>query len=215
MKKNKRLRIRETIIAHISNNKKEYFIISLIFIIGVLLGVFFINNINDSQIEIIKNYISDFVNAIKNNQSINNVELLKQTIINNIIIASIIWFFGTTVIGIPIVFGLILYRGFILGYTISACISIMGIQGGLIFTLSALLLQNIIFIPAIIAIAVSGFKLYKSIVKDRRKDNIKLEILRHTVFSVFMMIALAISAIIESFISTNILVNMIKYISIN
>ena len=215
MKKNKRLRIRETIIAHISNNKKEYFIISLIFIIGVLLGVFFINNINDSQIEIIKNYISDFVNAIKNNQSINNVELLKQTIINNIIIASIIWFFGTTVIGLPIVFGLILYRGFILGYTISACISIMGIQGGLIFTLSALLLQNIIFIPAIIAIAVSGFKLYKSIVKDRRKDNIKLEILRHTVFSVFMMIALAISAIIESFISTNILVNMIKYISIN
>lgn len=215
MKKNKRLRIRETIIAHISNNKKEYFIISLIFIIGVLLGVFFINNINDSQIEIIKNYISDFVNAIKNNQSINNVELLKQTIINNIIIASIIWFFGTTVIGLPIVFGLILYRGFILGYTISACISIMGIQGGLIFTLSTLLLQNIIFIPAIIAIAVSGFKLYKSIVKDRRKDNIKLEILRHTVFSVFMMIALAISAIIESFISTNILVNMINYISIN
>lgn len=215
MKRNKRLKIKETIVTHISNNKKEYFIISLIFIIGVLLGVFFINNINDTQIETIKNYISDFVNAIKNNQTINNAELLKQTIINNIIVASIIWFFGTTVIGLPIVFGLILYRGFILGYTISACISIMGVQGGLIFTLSALFLQNIIFIPAIIAIAVSGFKLYKSIVKDRRKDNIKLEILRHTVFSILMLIALCISAIIESFISTNILVNIIKYISIN
>ena len=215
MKRNKRLKIKETIVTHISNNKKEYFIISLIFIIGVLLGVFFINNINDTQIETIKNYISDFVNAIKNRQTINNAELLKQTIINNIIVASIIWFFGTTVIGLPIVFGLILYRGFILGYTISACISIMGVQGGLIFTLSALFLQNIIFIPAIIAIAVSGFKLYKSIVKDRRKDNIKLEILRHTVFSILMLIALCISAIIESFISTNILVNIIKYISIN
>ena len=214
MKRNKRLKIKETIITHILNNKKEYFIISLIFIIGVLLGVFFVNNINDTQVETIKNYISDFVNTIKDGHTINNMDLLKQTLINNIIIASVIWFFGTTVIGLPIVFGLILYRGFILGYTISACISIMGLQGGLIFTFSALFLQNIIFIPAIIAIAVSGFKLYKSIVKDRRKDNIKLEILRHTVFSLLMLIALSISAIIEAFVSTNILVNVVKYISI-
>lgn len=214
MKRNKRLKIKETVITHILNNKKEYFIISLIFIIGILLGVFFINNINDTQVETIKNYISDFVNAIKDGQTINNVDLLKQTLKNNIIIASVIWFFGTTVIGLPIVFGLILYRGFILGYTIASCISIMGLQGGLIFTFSALFLQNIIFIPAIIAIAVSGFKLYKSIVKDRRKDNIKLEILRHTVFSLLMLIALSISAIIEAFVSTNILVNVVKYISI-
>ena len=214
MKRNKRLKIKETIITHILNNKKEYFMISLIFIIGILLGVFFVNNINDTQVETIKNYISDFVNTIKDGQTINNMDLLKQTLINNIIIASVIWFFGTTVIGLPIVFGLILYRGFILGYTISACISIMGLQGGLIFTFSALFLQNIIFIPAIIAIAVSGFKLYKSIVKDRRKDNIKLEILRHTVFSLLMLIALSISAIIEAFVSTNILVNVVKYISI-
>ena len=214
MKRNKRLKIKETIITHILNNKKEYFMISLIFIIGILLGVFFVNNINDTQVETIKNYISDFVNAIKDGQTINNVDLLKQSLKNNIIIASVIWFFGTTVIGLPIVFGLILYRGFILGYTISACISIMGLQGGLIFTFSALFLQNIIFIPAIIAIAVSGFKLYKSIVKDRRKDNIKLEILRHTVFSLLMLIALSISAIIEAFVSTNILVNVVKYISI-
>lgn len=214
MKRNKRLKIKETVITHILNNKKEYFMISLIFIIGILLGVFFVNNINDTQVETIKNYISDFVNTIKDGQTINNMDLLKQTLINNIIIASVIWFFGTTVIGLPIVFGLILYRGFILGYTISACINIMGLQGGLIFTFSALFLQNIIFIPAIIAIAVSGFKLYKSIVKDRRKDNIKLEILRHTVFSLLMLIALSISAIIEAFVSTNILVNVVKYISI-
>ncbi len=214
MRKNKRLRIKETIITHITNNKKEYFIISLIFIIGILLGVFFVNHFNDSQSETIKSYISNFVNTLKNNPQIDNAELLKQTLINNIIIASMIWFFGTTVIGLPIVFGLILYRGFILGYTIASCISIMGIQSGLIFTLSALLLQNIIFIPAIIAIAVSGFKLYKSIVKDRRRDNIKLEILRHTIFSLLMIILLSISAVIETFISTNILVSMIKYIEL-
>ena len=45
-------------------------------------------------------------------------------------------------------------------------------------------------IPAIIAIAVSAFKLYKSIVKDRNKENIKIEIIRHTIFSLIMLLVL-------------------------
>ena len=40
-------------------------------------------------------------------------------------LAIILWFFGTTVIGLPIVFGIILYRGFCLGYTIAVVTSIL------------------------------------------------------------------------------------------
>lgn len=57
----------------------------------------------------------------------------------------------------------------------------------------------------------SGFKLYKSIIKDKRKENIKLEIIRHTMFSAVMLFLLIISSFIESFISTNILKVIIKY----
>ncbi len=98
-----------------------------------------------------------------------------------------------------------------MGYTISIFISIMGLSKGLSFILISILLQNIIFIPAILALAVSGFKLYKSIVKDNRKENIKIEIARHTLFSVVMLILLIVSSLIETFISTNILRCCIKY----
>ena len=74
-----------------------------------------------------------------------------------------------------------------------------------------LLLQNILLIPAILALAVSGIKLYKSIVKDKTKENVKIEILRHTVFSIIMLIILAIASVIEIFMSTNILKMVIKY----
>lgn len=87
----------------------------------------------------------------------------------------------------------------------------MGIGKGLAFVLSSLLLQNIILIPSIIAIGVSGFKLYKSIIKNRNKDNIKIELLRHTFFSMIMLGALCIAATIEILISTNILKKIIKY----
>lgn len=87
----------------------------------------------------------------------------------------------------------------------------MGLSKGLLFIAITILAQNIIFIPTILALAVSGFKLYKSIIKDNRKENIKLEIIRHTLFSLVMLILLAIASLVEIFVSTNILKMCIKY----
>lgn len=211
MKKNKRLNIKNIIYEHVINNSKEYILVTLIFLIGIFLGVMFINNIQEVQMSEITSYLKNFVEKLKITEDLENMKILKTSIFENIVLAIILWFFGTTVIGIPIVFGIVLYRGFCLGYTIASVITIMGIGKGLSFILMTLLLQNIIFIPSIIAIGVSGFKLYKSIVKNRDKDNIKIEILRHTIFSIIMLLLLCLSSIIEILISTNLLKKFIKY----
>ena len=214
MKKNVGVKTFKVIKEHIINNKKSYIIFFLLFIIGIFAGVFFINNLQEPAKSEITNYLNEFMTKFKEIQaanSLNQVELIKDSIIQNTVLAILLWFFGTTVIGIPVVFGIVLYRGFCLGYTISLCVSIMGTGKGIIFILSTLLLQNILFIPAILALAVSGFKLYKSIVKDKRKENIRIEILRHTIFYVIMLGVLIISSIIEGFMSTNLLKMIIKY----
>lgn len=87
----------------------------------------------------------------------------------------------------------------------------MGSLKGSIFTLISIFLQNVLFIPGILIIGVSSIRLYKSIMKDKRKENIKLEILRHTILSLVMLIVLIISAVIETQISFRILQEMIKY----
>ena len=87
----------------------------------------------------------------------------------------------------------------------------MGLSKGIFFIIVSLVLQNILFIPAIIAIAVSAFKLYKSIIKDRNKENIKIEILRHTVFSIIMLLVLCLASLAEILISTNLLKKIIQY----
>ena len=206
MKKNSRFHLKTIIANHILNNSKEYILVTLIFVIGIFLGVMFINSTQDTQISEITSYFNTFIDKLKNTEKIDNMLLFRTTLKENIMLALTLWFFGTTVIGIPIVFGIVLYRGFCLGYTISAIITILGLQKGI-----ALVLQDIILIPAIIAIAVSGFKLYKSIVKNRDRENIKIEILRHTIFSLIMLVLLCISAIVETFISTNLLKNFLKY----
>ena len=155
MKRNKRLKILEIISNHIMNNKKEYILVTLIFLVGIFLGVMFINNAQESQMTEITSYLNSFTEKLKNTEKLETFSILKTTIFQNIILALTLWFFGTTVIGIPIVFGIILYRGFCLGYTVSAIISIMGVGKGMLFVLITLALQNIIFVPAIIAIGVS------------------------------------------------------------
>lgn len=211
MRKSRRLNIKDTIYNHIVNNSKEYILVTLIFIIGIFLGVMFINKAQETKMTEITSYLNNFLDKLKNIENLQNIRLLKTSIMQNIGLAIVLWFFGTTVIGIPIVFGIILYKGFCLGYTIAAITSIMGIGKGIIFILTSLLLQNIIIIPSIIAIAVSGFKLYKSIVKDRNKENIKIEVLRHTIFSLIMLAILCIASVVEIVISTNILKKIIKY----
>lgn len=211
MKRNKRVKILEIIKEHVLNNKKEYMIVSLLFIIGIFLGVLFVNNVQEAQKLEITTYLNTFIDKMKNTESLNHIGLLKNSMGQNIILAIVLWFFGTTVIGLPVVFGVVLYRGFCLGYTIAVCITIMGLPQGILFVLILLLLQNILFIPAILALAVSGFKLYKSIIKDRNKENVKIEVVRHTVFSLIMLLVLMVSSVIEIFISTNILKGLIKY----
>lgn len=212
MKKLKKTqKIKEMVVNHLAKNKREYIIILISFIIGIFSGVLFINNVKEEQFRNISNYINTFIEKIKNIESINSLQLLKASLWQNIGVALLIGFFGTTVIGIPVVFGLIIYKGFCLGYTISSCIAVLGTSKGLAFLLSNLLLQNVISIPTIIAIAVSGFKLYKSILKDKRKENIKLEIIRHILFCGIMTIMLVIASLIEVFISNNMLKMVVKY----
>lgn len=98
MKKNKRLNIKSTIYRHVTNNSKEYILVTLIFLVGIFLGVMFINNTQETQMSEITTYLNNFINKLKNIENLKNIEILKTSIIENIILAVTLWFFGTTVI---------------------------------------------------------------------------------------------------------------------
>ena len=193
----------------IKNNLKSYAIIVIIFTVGIFLGVLFINQ--TEQKEEITEYINTYIEHTKTMQNGDFFGELKDDIKGNILLVLLLWFSGTTIIGIPIVFGILLFRGFCLGYTIASCVYVLGKIKGLIFVLITIFLQNIIFIPAIIILGVSSIKLYTSIIKDRRKENIKLSILKHSIRTVFILIALILSSIIKIGISYKLIIELIKY----
>ena len=198
-----------TIKEDIVNHAKAYFIVVIIFTVGLFLGVLFVNKTeNKSEIE---KYINSYIDETKQIQNANYFDELQKDIISKITLTFFLWFAGTTIIGIPIVLGIILFRGFCLGYTIASCIFALGKVKGLIFVIITVFLQNAIFIPALMILGVSSIKLYTSIIKDRRKENIKVSILKHSIVSIMVMIVLIVSAIVKIEISYRMIVNLIKY----
>lgn len=121
-------KVKEIFKTYIKNNLKEYLIITIIFLIGLIFGVIFINNSTQTQVDEISVYFNEFINSLKNDIQINKSGLLKDALVSNFLLALGLWFVGSTVIGIPIVYAIIAYRGFCLGYTISSSIAILGIR---------------------------------------------------------------------------------------
>ena len=195
---------------NILNNTKSYFIVIIIYTVGIFLGVMFINQTeNKSEIE---KYINTYVDETKVLQNGDYLGELQKDIRNNVTLVLLLWFAGTTIIGIPIVLGIILFRGFSLGYTIASCVYVLGKVKGIIFIIITIFLQNIIFIPALMVLGVSSIKLYTSIIKDRRRENIKLSILKHSIISLVIMVILIVTSIIKIEISYRLIVNLIKYL---
>ena len=205
IRKRQKSDFKDLILRHIYENFKLYLIVIIIFIVGIVAGVIFINNVNGDQATEIQNYITEFINSLKQDYHIDTGLLLKKSLGDNLILIIAMWLLGSTVIGIPIVMGIVLFRGFCIGYSVSATMATFGVQKGILFFAVTMLLHNLIFIPVIICMTISCIKLYKSIMKDKRRENIKIEIIRHTLVSIILSLLLVVASLVESYVSTNLL----------
>lgn len=198
--------IKQIIIEHVKLNLKDYLILSIIFIIGVMIGVIIINNSNIEGKTEVSGYINSFLETIKQEEfEVNRIELIKISVMENIKILIIIWLAGLTIIGIPLIYVIVIYKGICLGYTISAIISTLGFQNGILFSFSALFLQNIIMIPIILMLCVSALKSYKTLLGINKYLTIKQEVARHTIFCTFLILPIIFAVLIETYISTSLI----------
>lgn len=202
--KKKHMQFGTILYQYIKNNKREYCIVTILFFIGLLIGVLAVNYANPTTIDEMNAYYTELIQSIKNTESISYLSLLKDSIISNVKIILILWLSATTIIGIPAVYGTLTFKGFSIGYTISSMIACLGTGKGIVFSIAALFLHNMILIPSIWGACVSGIKLYQSIMKNKHRENIKAEIVRHTFFCAFILMTLILSSIVEVYGSTNI-----------
>ena len=202
--------MKNILIDYVIRNKKNFIVIITLFCIGIAIGIFFINNSSQTQTEEINTHVQNLITNIKDSKNINKLSVLFFSIKQNSLFILLIWFLGCTIIGGIFIYLAVIYKGFSIGYTISAMIAVLGVKNGTIFSLIALFMQNIIFIPAFFIIAENGIKLYKGIYK--RCINLKEEVIRHTIIMLISIMLVIISSFIEVYFSTNLLIFLKEFI---
>lgn len=208
----KKFNISKSLLYHIENNKKEYIICTILFTIGIILSILFINNCNDKQLSEINSYIHEFLNNLKSINGLNYILLFFDSMRINIIILIITFILGLIVIGKPIIYLVIIGKGFIFGYTIGAFVSALGGSSGLLVAGSGMLLHNLILIPAFFELCIRSSKMCSGIIKD--KKNIKIEFIRYMCFLLIILILFVISSLIEVFISYSLMIFIVQNLNI-
>lgn len=202
-------------ISYVLDNIREITIITLIMFIGLILGVIYINNIDNENRSIVNNHINEIFDYVKDSQDknkmIDNFEILKSNLKRNLIYMLLLGLFSSCLIGIPIMYFLILGKTFSLGYTMSAIIASIGTKSGIIFICSSMVLHNIIFLIAIYLVSISGKNLYKEVLGEER-ENIKYKILKHVIFIIISLLFAIGAALIETYISNTLFLMLRNYI---
>lgn len=109
---NKGYSMKKVLYEYILKNKKSFIILMIIFLLGLLIGIFTINNLSEDLKLEVDTYIESTVQAIKDEDGINRLNMLWLSIKENVLYILLIWFLGCTLIGGGLIYLAIIYKGF-------------------------------------------------------------------------------------------------------
>lgn len=200
---------------YFKRNIIQYIFLSIILIIGIVLGSITVNFISDMQLENIQSFIKGFL-ANVNGISVDYSSVFYISLSNNIKTAVLLILLGLSVVGIPFILGIIFFRGFILGFTVGFLIEDLGSKG-LILSVLSILPQNLIILPCIISIGVTALTFATTVIKNRLKnyhENYTQMISGYILLNLFFSFLLVISGLIEGYISPMFIKLFSNYFSI-
>lgn len=190
------------VLNHLEKTKKMYLFLFLLLLIGVIFGSIFFNLISQSDKLLVANKLTSFFSNIDNN-SINSIEVFKNSYITNLLTITIIWILGISIIGIVINTFIVYLKGFILGFIISSLIyqyKLVGIIGVITYMFPHYFINTLI----IILLTYFSYNMSKIVIKGViKKENINFSrfMNRYYKIYIFCFITITLTSLFEAFIS--------------
>lgn len=194
---------RQNISEYLRANIVAYFFMTLIFVVGIVVGALAVKTLPEEQkIELI-GYLKIFFQGLTQEPgTINTPELFSTVLLNNVKTIALMWLLGFTVVGIPFVLFIVFTRGFVIGFTVGFLINEY-ILKGLAFALASVLPHNFFAVPALLvtAVAATSFALMVVRRRTRTKVNLLYESIGYTALCAVMMALMLFAALVEVYIS--------------
>ena len=188
---------------HINEHRGIYIVISIMFVIGFIVGTINAAFIDENIRNESHNYILNFVEYLKT-QEINNKILLKESLIANIKPLIYIMLFGLIFIGAPFILVYIGLYGYSIGFTVTSILASLGTSKGIIFIFAMMIPQEIILLPTLAIIATNAILFSKMMLRiNNRSIDIKKEFLKYSIIAIMAALVIIGVSLFETYISSN------------
>ena len=189
----------------LKENKITFLWVLLFFLVGIVLGSYTVYYMNDFNRVEITSYFTNFLGFLDEN-SVSYTSILIDSIKGIVPMIALIILLGYTAVGIPIILMMDLAKGYVIGFTFSLIISILGSKG-LMIVLAGLMIQNLIFVPIIMLISILAIK--NATTKLRiggSRDRIKLDVSKtYLNFQGALSLIMIAGVFVETYISPNLI----------
>ena len=153
-------------------NKKILLFLVILLLIGIMFGSVFIRILDNSDRNLVTEYLNNFINNIENNK-LDYFMALKSNLITNISFVLVIWLLGISLIGLPIVIIMYFSKTFILGFSIGAILSVFKIKGllfSLVYVFPGQVISLLLYMLLTMYAMSFSFKLFFVIIKKKTFD---------------------------------------------
>lgn len=171
-------------------NQKDIFVPAVlavgVFLIGLVSGALTLQNINPLIQEDLRQYLTAFLQgaaAVSGNRLVGFkawCEILKLQAAT----LGLLWIFGLTVVGIPLILFIIGARGFILGFTVGFLVQEKASQG-LLLSLAGVFPQNLCYVPAYLGAGVLAVYFSLSLLRGFRDGRVSSRLGVYSLFFLF------------------------------
>ncbi|MFD1395110.1 stage II sporulation protein M [Kroppenstedtia eburnea] len=195
--------IRQTLRLHVESQMSLYLFVGVLFMMGVIFGAVIVNTLSPVQKENLLGYLGHFFQGL-DQQAIADPKLAFQhSLGGHFKTLGLMWILGISVIGIPFVFVLMFLKGLVIGFTVGFLVNQLSWEG-LWFSLSAVVPQNLLVVPALMVVAVSGTAFSVLLAKNRliqRRGTIYPQFLSYSILVTVMACILVVASLFEAYVS--------------
>ncbi|SMO40912.1 stage II sporulation protein M [Melghirimyces algeriensis] len=199
----KKKAIRRTLQFHVQNQMSLYLFVGVLFIMGVIFGAFIVNTLSPVQKDNLLAYLGHFFQGL-NGEGIADPKIsFQHSLGGHFKTLGLMWLLGISVIGMPFIVVMIFLKGLVIGFTVGFLVSQLS-WDGLWFSFLAVVPHNLLTVPALMIVAVSGITFSVLLAKNRliqRRGTIYPQFLSYSVLVTAMACVLVVSSLLEAYLS--------------
>jgi stage II sporulation protein M len=197
----------QTMKQFMKENVSLYVFVSVLFIIGVVFGAVMVNALSLEQKQEMMRHLGNFFQEVNGGLEVQAGASFQMAFGMHMKWILLIWLFGLSIIGLPLILILDFLKGVLIGFTVGYLVGQFSWKG-MLFALVSVAPQNLIIIPALLisSVAAMAFSIY--VIKNRfiqRKGTIYHPFMRYTSITLFMGIFLLGAALWEGYLSLDLM----------